>query len=119
MDKKTIIEKYEINPNQTLDVFYENGEVWCSDDGEWSVMHCGEMRVDYNEERLYTANDFIKVGLDTNDKVAEAEGNEELYWHMNPWFIVAKRDDLDGEYGIYGDIVEAIQAALELANVRG
>jgi hypothetical protein len=38
---------------------------------------------------------------------------------MNPWFIVAKRDDLDGEYGIYGDIVEAIQAALELANVRG
>ncbi len=82
MDKKTIIEKYEINPNQTLDVFYENGEVWCSDDDEWAVIHCGEMRVDYNEERLYTANDFIKVGLDTDDKVDEAEGNEELYWHI-------------------------------------
>jgi len=27
MDKKTIIEKYSIDPNQTLDVFYENGEV--------------------------------------------------------------------------------------------
>jgi hypothetical protein len=119
MDNKTIIEKYEINPNQTLDVFYENGEVWCSDDGEWSVMHCGEMRVDYKGERLYTANDFIKVGLDTNDKVAEAEGNEELYWHMNPWFIVAKKDDLDNEYCITGDIVEAIWQAIELSNVSG
>jgi len=119
MDKKTIIEKYNIDPNQTLDVFYDNGEVWCSEDGEWSVMHCGEMRVDYNGERLYTNTDFIKVGLDTDDKVGEAEANEELYWHMNPWFIIAKRDDLDNEYGITGNIVDAIEQALTLANVSG
>ena len=107
------------DPNQTLDVFYDNGEVWCSEDGEWSVFHCGEMRVDYNGERLYTNTDFIKAGLDTDDKVGEAEANEELYWHMNPWFIVAKKDDLDNEYGITGNIVDAIEQALVLANVSG
>jgi hypothetical protein len=38
---------------------------------------------------------------------------------MNPWFIVAKRDDLDNEYGITGNIVDAIEQALVLANVSG
>ena len=115
MNKQEIIQKYEINPSQTLDVFYENGEVWCSDDGMLSVFHCGEMRVDYKDERLYTASDFIKVGLDTDDKVIEADRTEQLYWHLNPWFIVANKDELDYEYYISGDIVDAIQYALDLS----
>lgn len=115
MTREQIIQKYNINPNQTLDVFYENGEVWVSDDGEWSVFHCGEMRVDYQDERLYTNTDFIKVGLDTDDKVTLANNNDELYWHLNPWFIVARKDDLDYEYHISGDIVDAIQHALVLS----
>lgn len=114
MNEQEIIQKYNINPNQTLDVFYDNGEVWVSDDGEWSVFHCGEMRVDYKGERLYTNTDFIKVGLDTDDKVIEADRTQDLYWHLNPWFIVANKDDLDNEYYISGDIVDAIQHALKL-----
>ena len=115
MTREQIIQKYNINPNQTFDVFYENGEVWVSDDGEWSVFHCGEMRVDYKGERLYTASDFIKVGLDTDDKVTLADNNNELYWHLNPWFIVANKDDLDTEHYISGDVVDAIQYALDLS----
>lgn len=115
MTREQIIKKYNINPNQTFDVFYENGEVWCSDDGMLSVFHCGEMRVDYQDERLYTSTDFIKVGLDTDDKVSLADHNNELYWHLNPWFIVANKDELDYEYYISGDIVDAIQFALDLS----
>jgi hypothetical protein len=114
MNEQEIIAKYNINPDQRLDVFYDDGWVWSSDDEKWVVIRCGEMRVDYKGERLYTNSDFIKVGLDTDDKVAHAEKHDELDWHMNPWFVVAKADDYDNEYGIYGDIVEAIAGAMKL-----
>lgn len=112
--EQTIIEKYEINPNQRLDVFYNNGEVWLSESGMLSVIHCGEMRAEYQDETLRTSSDFIKAGLDTDEKVRRADENEELYWIYNPWFIVANRDEPEFDYFICGDIVEAIDYALEL-----
>ena len=116
MDREQIIKKYGINPEQTLDVFYDDGEVWCSDDQEWSVIRCGEMKAFYQDNQvLYTGDDFIRAGLDTDEKVANADRTDDLVWDLNPWFIVAKKDDPDGEYGITADIVEAIKTALELS----
>jgi hypothetical protein len=114
MTEEEIIAKYEINPNQRFDVFYDDGEVWASDDHKWSVIRCGEMRVFYKDETLYTNSDFIKVGLDTDDKIVEADRKQELTWHLNPWFVIADANDVDNEYGIFGDIVEAISSAITL-----
>lgn len=112
--EQTILEKYEINPYQRLDVFYDNGEVWLSESGMLSVIHCGEMRAEYHDETLRTNSDFIKAGLDTDEKVRQANENEEITWIMNSWFIVANRDEPEFPYYMSGDIVRAIDYALEL-----
>jgi len=124
MDKRHIISTYNISPDQRGDVFYTPSHlaevVWEVEGNDYVVLRNGEMRVDYfmldkqEVETLTTTADFLRVGLDTDSKVSEADAENLLDWIYNPWFEVSLREADTGECEVFSDIVEAIERAITL-----
>lgn len=117
------------NPEQQTDIFYtwshDYEVVWDEAEGNgYKVYRAGEMKVYYTdpageEHTLRYTEDFIRAGLDTDDKVAEASDSFALVWVNNPWFEVAHDERnmdsvMDGE--IYGNITEAVERAIHLGS---
>jgi len=115
------------NPEQQTDIFYtwshDMEVVWDEAEGNgYKVYRAGEMRVYYTdpsgeEHTLRYTSDFISVGLDTDDKVAEASDSLVLLWDNNPWFEVC-HDELcmDMSDEIFGNITEAVERAIHLGS---
>jgi hypothetical protein len=78
------------------------------------VYRNGEMRINYTEPSgeisvLRYTQDLDEKGLDTDEKLFEAEKSETIEWINNPWFEVAWVDNEDGE------IVDTLDEAIEYA----
>ena len=115
------------NPEQQTDTFYtwthDEERVWDENEGNgYFVYRAGEMKVYYTdpkgeEHTLRYTEDFISVGLDTDDKVAEATESGALLWDNNPWFELC-HDDYCGNLAdeIFGNITEAVERAIHLGS---
>lgn len=82
------------------------------------VYRNGEMRINYTEPSgeisvLRYTQDLDEKGLDTDEKLYQAEADGLIEWWNNPWFEVASVDNEDGE--IVDTLDEAIEYAKELA----
>lgn len=78
------------------------------------VYRNGEMRINYTEPSgeisvLRYTQDLDEKGIDTDEKLFEAEKSEKIEWINNPWFEVAWVDNEDGE------IVDRLDEAIEYA----
>jgi len=117
------------NPEQQTDIFYtwshDYEVVWDEAEGNgYKVYRAGEMKVYYTdpageEHTLRYTSDFISVGLDTDDKVAQATESFALLWDNNPWFeVVHEKYCMDNTDEIYGDITEAVERAIHLGSCK-
>ena len=81
---------------------------------EVRVYRNGEMRIHYIEPSgevsvLRYTQDLDEKGLDTDEKLFEAENSGKIEWINNAWFEVAWVDNEDGE------IVDGIDEAISYA----
>lgn len=88
---------------------------------EVRVYRNGEMRIHYTETSgevsvLRYTQDLDEKGLDTDEKLFEAENSGKIEWINNAWFEVAWVDNEDGE--IVDGIDEAISYAKALLEVE-
>ena len=98
--------------------YHDSDPVWFSDDGEIVIYRAGEMRIHFVEPDGSTSvlrytNDLDSKGLDTDEKLADAEKAGKIEWHNNPWFEVVYHDNDEGEVLI--DFEEAKQYAHKVA----
>jgi hypothetical protein len=81
---------------------------------EVRVYRNGEMRIHYTEPSgevsvLRYTQDLDEKGLDTDEKLFEAENSGKIEWINNAWFEVAWVDNEDGE------IVDRLDEAIDYA----
>jgi len=94
---------------------HESDPVWISEDKEVIVYRNGEMRIHYTEPDgavsvLRYTDDLDDKGLDTDDKLYEAEQSGAIEWWNNPWFEVVWPDNLDGEVVLDYNVAVAMAA---------
>ena len=98
--------------------YHDSDPVWFSDDREIVIYRVGEMRIHFVEPDGSTSvlrytNDLDSKGLDTDEKLTDAEKAGKIEWHNNPWFEVVYHDNDEGEVLI--DFEEAKQYAHKVA----
>jgi hypothetical protein len=98
--------------------YHDSDPVWFSEDKEIVIYRNGEMRIVYEDDKgefhtLRYTSDLDDKGLDTDEKLAEANENGKIEWIHNPWFEVVYHDNEDGETFI--DLPEAIEYAQKVA----
>lgn len=98
--------------------YHECDPVWFSDDKEIVIYRNGEMRIhltkpDGSTSVLRYTSDLDDNGLDTDEKLYEADKSEAIEWIHNPWFEVVYHDNEDGE--VFLDLSEAIEYAHQVA----
>lgn len=98
--------------------YHECDPVWFSDDKEIVIYRNGEMRIhltkpDGSTSVLRYTNDLDDNGLDTDEKLYEADKSEVIEWVNNPWFEVVYHDNEEGE--VFLDLSEAIEYAHQVA----
>lgn len=99
--------------------YHDCDPVWFSDDKEIVIYRNGEMRVHFTEPDGSTSvlrytNDLDAKGLDTDEKLADAEKSGAIEFHNNPWFEVVYHDNEEGE--VFIDFEEAKQYARRVAD---
>ena len=98
--------------------YHDADPVWFSEDKEIVIYRAGEMRIVYEDDKgafhtLRYTSDLDDNGLDTDEKLAEANENGKIEWIHNPWFEVVYHDNDDGE--VFIDLPEAIEYAQKVA----
>ena len=82
--------------------YHDCDPVWFSDDKSVVIYRNGEMRIHFTEPDGSTSvlrytNDLDAKGLDTDEKLADAEKSGAIEFHNNPWFEVVYHDNEEGE----------------------
>lgn len=92
--------------------------------GNYVIFRCGAMRVNYKRDdgeivAVRTTSDLEGIGIDSDEKLAEAEKDIERFeWINNSWFEVVEKSELgEGyEHPVFHSLAEAIEFATNPAN---
>lgn len=103
--------------------YHEDDEA-IKDLGDYLVFRCGLMNIRYKRDNgqfvhLRTTRDLEDVGIDSDEKLAEAEKDIERFeWINNSWFELIHKSELgEGyEHPVFYSLSDAIASAEAPAN---